>query len=257
MGSYDVSDIPLPVQANFLLMCVDLSSLGTLSTSIPVWHSSCEHSNLVSVWHSNLVRVWRLRFSLSLRRMRQNFCRISSRAEGTGWISDLPDWHAEVFSTGQLTSRHFMFVWEEKFAPKANMSALFSLLLQSLVLVRQLCTPLFYSVTAFWWPEEVAPSDWTFVVLPAFASFARSALRGCLVRSSERTNTDLRAYGVCPVKSVLVRSKGRLISEKVESEKIWNTLPVLKRPLGEFLSSRRDTRQIQQLFSVENCWTSS
>jgi hypothetical protein len=50
----------------------------------------------------------------------------------------------EVLSTGQPTSCHFMFVWKENLLQKRIRSAFFSLL-QFLVLVRQLCIPLFYA----------------------------------------------------------------------------------------------------------------
>jgi hypothetical protein len=52
--------------------------------------------------------------------------------------------HLEVFSTGQPTSCHFMFVWEKNLLQKRLWSAFFHCF-QSLVLVRQLCTPLFYA----------------------------------------------------------------------------------------------------------------
>jgi putative component of membrane protein insertase Oxa1/YidC/SpoIIIJ protein YidD len=96
----------------------------------------------------------------------------------------------EVFSTGQLTSRHFMFVWEEKFAPKANMECIFFIASPAavLVLVRQLCklTPLVYAP----WQHFDGPRRLDACRL---ASFARSASRGCLVRSPKQTNKHTSA----------------------------------------------------------------
>jgi hypothetical protein len=70
---------------------------------------------------------------------------------------------------------------EEKFAPKANMECIFFIASPVLSIgVAIVYSLVLCSVTAFWWPGGVAPSDWTLV---RFAS-----LRGCLVRSPKQTN---------------------------------------------------------------------
>jgi hypothetical protein len=91
---------------------------------------------------------------------------------------------------GQPTSCHFMFVWEENLLQKRIWSAFFSLLLQSLVLVWQLCTVLL----CFMLRDSILMAQRKSRPLTGclsscrFASFARSALRGCLVRSPKQTN---------------------------------------------------------------------
>jgi hypothetical protein len=61
-----------------------------------------------------------------------------------------------LFSTGQSTLCHFIL---KRICSKANMECIFSLLLQ--------CVLLCFLLQHFDGPKEVAPSDWTLVVLPA------------------------------------------------------------------------------------------
>jgi hypothetical protein len=69
-------------------------------------------------------------------------------------------------------------VWEENLFQKRIWSAFFSLLLLLSVGAAIVYSFVLCSVTAFWWPEELTPSDWTLVVLPALP-------RGCLVRPKQ------------------------------------------------------------------------
>jgi hypothetical protein len=83
-----------------------------------------------------------------------------------GVTNSLENHNSKVFSTEQLTSRHFYVGLGREICSKSEYGVFFSLLLQSLVLVWQLCTPLFYAPWQhFDGLEEVAPSDWTLVVL--------------------------------------------------------------------------------------------
>jgi hypothetical protein len=74
-------------------------------------------------------------------------------------------------------------------APKANMERIFSLLLQSLVLVQQLCAPLFY---APWQHFDVRRSCALWLDACRLSRFA--SLRGCLVRSSKQTNKQTNTH---------------------------------------------------------------